>query len=93
MQECIGPNPGIHYEQFTRQRTGINLYETLWSPINTLACNTVYEKLLAAIKPFRTMCKARKVFLKKHKIEFVSVLAYITYKNFTLNISLLKVWM
>lgn len=93
MPECIGPNPGIHYKQFPRQRSGINLCETLWSPISTLAWNTVDEKLLAAVKPFGIMWKATKVFLKKHKIGFVSVLAYTTYKNFTLNIYLLKVWM
>lgn len=65
----------------------------LWSPTNTIACNTVHEKVLAAVKPVRTTWKAVKVFLKKCDIEFFSVLPYITYKNHTLNIYLLKVWM
>lgn len=93
MQEYIGPDPGIRYKKFPCQGSGINLCEMLWSPINTIACSTVDEKLLAAVKPVRAMWKAIKVFLKKHNIEFVSVLPYITYKNLTLNVYLLKVWM
>jgi len=93
MQEYIGADPGMHYKQFPCQRSWINLREMLWSPFDTITCNTVDEKLLAAVKPVRAMWKAVKVFLKKHNVEFVSVLPCITYKNLTLNSYLLKVWM
>lgn len=68
MQEYIGPGLSIHSKQFTCQRSGMNLFEMLWSPINITACNTIDEKLLTAVKSVRAMCKAVKVFLEKHSI-------------------------